>query len=512
MGALAVQTRRECWCGNRQLGPFSVDYRVCKSCGTLVSQAGLADDGYLVNNDDADFYGKQYWLGHQAQELGLPQIQDRARLDLPERCLYWLRHVLAYVRPQAKVLELGSAHGGFVALLRLAGYDATGLEMSPWVAQLARDIFGVPMLVGPVEQQGLEPGSYDAVVAHDVMEHLPDPLGTLGAAVKLLKPNGVLFIQMPEYPDGRSCEDLLADKDRFLEHTKEPTEHLYLYSKRAAQAALRRLGLTCVQFHRPLFDYDMYFVAGRQPRQACSLEDLPAQLTGTPQARVLLALLDKCNEVERYVALWHASEKDRADRLSVINDIGAKLEASQVDCDARLKAIQFLQAHVKQLETRLADSDADRAARLHAVVQLEKQLAASEADRSNRLQAITRLEQQLAATDADRAARLRTIAELSRTLLASDEDRTARLRVILEQEKLLQEQQSTISAQARALELLRAAGLGPQPPLWKWLPKKLAKIVLPAGLRRAIRAQMAPRTAPDRHQGLLPPPGIPGPR
>src|SRR5206468_9877474 len=131
---------------------------------------------------------------------------------------------------------------------------------------------------------------------------------------------------------------------------------------------------------------------------------------------------------------------------------------------------------------------ADRHARLQAIMKLERLLMDSEADRSARLQAIAKLEKQLATIDADRGARLRTIAELSRTLLAADEDRTARLRIILEQEKLLQQQQSTIADQQRALEFLRGAGLSLRPPLWKRLPKKLVKMVLPERWRRKLRA------------------------
>src|SRR5262245_14072418 len=111
------RTARNCWCGNQTLAEFSSDYRLCQACGTLVSQVGMVDEGCLVQDDESDFYGKNYWLGHMANDLGLPNIRERARLDLPERCLYWLRHLLSFRLPPARVLELGAAHGGFVALL-----------------------------------------------------------------------------------------------------------------------------------------------------------------------------------------------------------------------------------------------------------------------------------------------------------------------------------------------------------------------------------------------------------
>jgi SAM-dependent methyltransferase len=311
--------RRECWCGNLSLTPFSADYELCQTCGTVVAQAGLRNDAYLVHNDETDFYGKTYWLGHQAEELGLPRIEDRARLDLPQRCLYWLRHLLSYRRPSAKVLELGSAHGGFVALLRWAGFDATGLEMSPWVAELARHTFDVPMLVGPIEQQNYAPASFDIIVAHDVMEHLPDPVETLSQVVRLLKPDGILMIQMPEYPDGKSHAELEAGQNRFLEHTKEPHEHLYLYSKRAARLILSRLGLGQIEFLTPIFDYDMYFVASRGTLERREPEVVAEHLKARAASRLVLALLDKAVELDRTTDTLQISEGDRLARLAVIN-------------------------------------------------------------------------------------------------------------------------------------------------------------------------------------------------
>jgi SAM-dependent methyltransferase len=484
--------RRDCWCGNRDLKPFSPDYRLCRACGTLVSLAELANEGYLVRDDDTDFYGKQYWLGHQAEELGLPQIEERSRLDLPERCIHWLRHVLRYRLPPARVLELGSAHGGFVALMRWAGYDAVGLEMSPWVADLARRTFQVPMLVGPIEKQDLAPGSFDVIVANDVMEHLPDPLTTLRQAVQLLKPDGVLAIQMPEYPDGVSLDDLQARNDRFLLHLRKE-EHLYLYSKRSARLLYQRLGLEHVQFQSPMFDYDMYFFASRVLLQPLSPEDVGRHLQATPMGRLLLALLDKDDEAQQLTQRWQSSEDDRAARLRVIQDMSVKLAMSETDRAARLEALNELGRQLQGLQHRLVVSDADRLARLKAIGELEKQLAVSEADRAERLQAMNKLERLLAASEADRTERLRTITELSRNLIIADEDRNARLRIISTQERMLQEQQATIAAQQKALAFLRATCLvSDRPPLWQRVPHKLARLLLPEKWRRTLRRHLLP--------------------
>ena len=107
---------RQCWCGVGGLEPFSDWYMLCPACGTLVSR-----------EERAEGYGRDYWYGHQEADLGQPSIEARARLDLPERCVYWLRRFLRACLPPGDVLELGCAHGGFTALLTRAGFSARGL-------------------------------------------------------------------------------------------------------------------------------------------------------------------------------------------------------------------------------------------------------------------------------------------------------------------------------------------------------------------------------------------------
>ena len=169
-----------CWCGNTNLVAFSDNYLKCSICGgTLVTRESQPETISTVVDDSKDFYGQSYWFEHQEDKLGQPNILARSRSDLSERIIYWLRVLLKYKLPPAHVLELGSAHGGFVAAMSWAGFEATGLELSPSVVDLARERFGVTMLSGPIEHQSLEQHSLDAIVMMDVLEHLPKPFETI---------------------------------------------------------------------------------------------------------------------------------------------------------------------------------------------------------------------------------------------------------------------------------------------------------------------------------------------
>src|ERR1019366_5379116 len=171
---------RACWCGHPTLERYSDDYGVCRACGTLVSRAAQVEG----------LYSQKYWTERQTEHHGLPGIRDRARLDLPERCTHWLRRLLELRLPPARVLEVGCAHGGYLALLGWAGFDAVGTEVSPWVSRFAPETFGVNVLTGHVENQEFKEGSFDVIVLNDVIEHLPSPVKTLGHCARLLSRDG----------------------------------------------------------------------------------------------------------------------------------------------------------------------------------------------------------------------------------------------------------------------------------------------------------------------------------
>jgi len=321
-----------CWCGNSNLVSFSAEYLRCAECETLVVARMPSRQIATVTDDARDFYGREYWYGHQEAKLGLPNIEARARLDLPERCLFWLRTLLKFQRPPGKILELGSAHGGFVALLRWAGFDAQGLELSPSIAEFARRAFDVPMLVGIVQSQQIALGSLDVIAMMDVFEHLLEPAETMGHCLGLLKPGGLLIIQTPRYVEGRSYEAMLAESDRFLD-LLHPDAHLYLYSASSVRNLFTRLGAPHLKFEPAIFaHYDQFLVVGKNEFSPLGVaEPIPSDL---PSQRLVQALFDLDLKVSSTNQSLQESERDRAARLHVINEQGSRLRKVTAERDA----------------------------------------------------------------------------------------------------------------------------------------------------------------------------------
>jgi 2-polyprenyl-3-methyl-5-hydroxy-6-metoxy-1,4-benzoquinol methylase len=457
--------KKVCICGNADLGEFSPGYLRCTRCETLVARRDFDRSISYVTDDATDLYGREYWYSHQ-REMGYPDIETRARQDLPERCVHWLATLLKYKRPPAKLLELGCAHGGFVALARWYGFDAVGLDLSPTITKLAVQTFEIPVLTGPLEKQQFSNGSFDVIAAMDVVEHLPYPRLTMQRCLDLLKNDGILMIQTPRYREGRTLSSMVADRDSFLELFKDDG-HLYLFSASSLKRMFAELGALEMRQECPIFaQYDQFVVVGKSILGTGS--DVPECMDAarTPARRLVEALIDSrshgCEMQER----WSEAEADRAARLAVIEDLSLKLEASEADRQARLAVIEDLSrnleaseadrqarlAVIEDLSLKLEASEADRQARLAVIEDLSRNLEASEADRADRLTVIEDLSLKLEASEADRAARLAVIEDLSRKLDASEADRATRLAVIEDLSRKLDASEADRTARLAVIE------------------------------------------------------------
>jgi SAM-dependent methyltransferase len=477
---------RACWCGGELGEAIGQYYRCCKECGAAVLAQPPGPEHFDVSDDARDFYGKRYWTDY-SRSRHLPDIQERVRSDLSERCLFWLERLLEVVRPPGRALEIGCGHGGFVRLMRELGFDAVGTELSGWVVDFAKQTFDVPVLRGRLETLDLEPG-FACIAAFDVLEHLSDPLDTARRCGDLLAPDGVLLLQTPWYR-GEGPDWSMFQED----------EHIHLFTEAAVRLLLERAGFRDALVRPSLFPYDMLVVASRgrlHPRTTDEIEgsadwrlpvafrsllDLSRQasrvredlatadvdraarlaqveeLTGQVRELEAARLQDAQRwreDVRKLTELLHEAEEDRAARLAQVEELTGQVRGLEA---ARLQEAEARRDDVDKLTELLRESDADRAARLAQIEELTGQVRGLEASRlrdverwredvgkltgllreaEQNIKELTRLLQE---SDADRAARLGQVEELTRLLQESDTDRAARLDRIHELSRLLRE-------------------------------------------------------------------------
>ncbi len=112
--------------------------------------------------------------------------------------------LLEMVNPSPKrVLDLGCFCGGSGRWLkqRFPGCEVTGIEMLDEAAAMAAQTYE-QVITGTFEQvdfekEGLKPGSFDAIIAADVLEHLYNPWQALQRLKPLLAQGGAIYVSLP---------------------------------------------------------------------------------------------------------------------------------------------------------------------------------------------------------------------------------------------------------------------------------------------------------------------------
>jgi len=398
-----------CWCGDQNLVEFAPGYMRCTTCESLVSRELRKRRSIRIHDDSNDFYGKEYWFTHQEKDLGFANISSRARTDLTDRCAHWLRTVLKYKLPPGKCLELGSSHGGFVALLGWAGFEASGLELSPWVVRFSRKAFGVQVLKGPVEDQSIDRASLDIITMMDVLEHIPDPVGTVQHCLSLLKPDGILIIQTPRYKERTLYGTYLSEHNRFLELLL-PKEHLFLFSQESLKMFFDRLGVSHIAFEEAYFShYDMFLVASRKPISQALPENIEKALTCTPSGRLVQAYLDFDAKTREFATQYSRAYADSQARLDAIQKLEENLAESEKDRAARLGAIEAQGKEIARLYENLHRWESENKALLNSLAELKTRYDQLKSENQSRSSVVQKLEQTLAESERDRAARLGAI-------------------------------------------------------------------------------------------------------
>jgi SAM-dependent methyltransferase len=124
---------------------------------------------------------------------------------------------LKFVQPGSEVLEIGSAKGDFLqtALKKIQSIKCTGLELNTDAVGEAQ-ARGLHVLNESSTQHAQNHvGYYDVVATFQVLEHIPDPVDVLRDALRMLKPNGVLLLGVPDN-SARAAASIFLRQDSLL--------------------------------------------------------------------------------------------------------------------------------------------------------------------------------------------------------------------------------------------------------------------------------------------------------
>ncbi len=165
-----------------------------------------------------------------------------------------IRAIEKYRSSPGKVLEIGSSTGLMLSVFKDRGWEVLGIEMSKLSAKFAQDK-GIDTIVGTFEKSRIESGSIDVAILNHTMEHLEDPVQVISKIYRILKPGGLLLIDVPNFGS------LSARYQQMNWSLLLPNEHLWHFTKESFENIFKQTGFDLIFCARPsgLWDFDDVF-------------------------------------------------------------------------------------------------------------------------------------------------------------------------------------------------------------------------------------------------------------
>ena len=206
----------------------------CTACGTnqLIPRPSTEDLARLYDSEYYDGFAEGAGIAGGITELSSVLRARLAEIEL------WVE--------KGTLLDVGCGFGLFVKCAAERGWDAAGLEISSWAAEEGSRRNNVVIHRGELADAPFEPGSLDVIHFNHVIEHVLDPVATMASARRLLRPGGLLVIEVPQelrYPiSDRVFRALHPELYRCP--TSDVTHHLTFFTVRGLRSAALRAGLT----------------------------------------------------------------------------------------------------------------------------------------------------------------------------------------------------------------------------------------------------------------------------
>jgi len=109
----------------------------------------------------------------------------------------WKRRLIERRKAPGRILDVGCGTGEFLAEMSRHGWEAVGLDQDGEAVEYARRAYGLDAQTVDIEDFSAVDESFDVVTFWHVLEHLPNPKGALRQVRRILKPDGLLLLAVP---------------------------------------------------------------------------------------------------------------------------------------------------------------------------------------------------------------------------------------------------------------------------------------------------------------------------
>jgi 2-polyprenyl-3-methyl-5-hydroxy-6-metoxy-1,4-benzoquinol methylase len=199
----------------------------CSHCGLIFTNPRA------TSNEIVDLYGDSYMAN-----------LDSVRSLLLSICEKRLAFVEGY-KNSGRMLDVGCGNGYFLSTAERNGWEVFGTEVSSYSIEYCENNFGIQVQRGEIFDTAYVDNYFDAITLWHTFEHVKDPISYLQEFNRILKPDGLIFILVPN-------EKFLLNylKGWNWIGKSEILEHLFFFSADTLDSMLVKSGFKAI--HRSI--------------------------------------------------------------------------------------------------------------------------------------------------------------------------------------------------------------------------------------------------------------------
>lgn len=200
-------------------------YYQCHNCQTL-----------FLHPQPPEKIIKDFYINKYRQEAAL----DRKN-ELVKRSKIIIKKLLKLNPAGKTLLDIGSGYGYFLNEAKKHNLKVLGIEPSTFLCRHSLKNLKLPILNQAFEEyiKQNKKDTFDFIILIHVIEHVPDPRTFINQIAKLLKPEGILYIETPNL----DSHLFYSEKQHYTFLT--PPDHLFIFSKKFFDLQINLNNLRC---------------------------------------------------------------------------------------------------------------------------------------------------------------------------------------------------------------------------------------------------------------------------
>ncbi|MGZ4115982.1 MAG: methyltransferase domain-containing protein [Bacteroidia bacterium] len=241
-------------CNSNQMSPFLAckDNTVsretfqivqCNSCGFKFTNPRPEEDKLGA------YYKSEDYVSHSNTKKGF--INSTYQSVRKYTLLKKLQLISKYYKT-GKILDIGCGTGEFLNTCKNAQWETFGIEPDPDAKKMASTNFGLDVKA-ETEIKNLEAEKFDVISMWHVLEHVPKLNERIEDLKRLIKPNGLIIIAVP------NCNSLDAKIYKENWAAYDVPRHLYHFTPKDIEQIFRNHGLELFKILPMIFD--SYYVS-----------------------------------------------------------------------------------------------------------------------------------------------------------------------------------------------------------------------------------------------------------